>query len=211
MTSWIHFANALYLVSYLVQDILWLRVLTVVAALSLIPYYATNWLGEAIAWNVVFLVINIVQIKLLLLKRLPVKLDEKEQSLYSRSFRALSPREFLHLLDAGSWKTAKQGDCLITQETKLDSLMVIHSGKVDVQVDGTVVASLGAGQFVGEMSFVTGEQASASVVVADDLEYVAWPRDELEMRMKKHPEIRAPLQLLLGADIAHKLKAGSVQ
>ncbi len=70
MTGWIHFANVLYLVSYLVQDILWLRVLTVVAALSLIPYYATNWLGEAIAWNVVFLVINVVQIKLLMIRRL---------------------------------------------------------------------------------------------------------------------------------------------
>ena len=91
MTGWIHFANVLYLVSYLVQDILWLRVLTVVAALSLIPYYATNWLGEAIAWNVVFLVINVVQIKLLMIRRLPVSLDEKEQSLYSRAFRALTP------------------------------------------------------------------------------------------------------------------------
>ena len=48
---WIHVANVLYLASYSVRDILWLRILTVVAALCLLPYYFTcsnNILWEAI-------------------------------------------------------------------------------------------------------------------------------------------------------------------
>ena len=35
----INIANVLYLFSYLVRDILWLRILTVIAASFLIPYF----------------------------------------------------------------------------------------------------------------------------------------------------------------------------
>ena len=35
----IHVANVLYLFSYLMRDILWLRILTVVAACCLMPYF----------------------------------------------------------------------------------------------------------------------------------------------------------------------------
>ena len=38
----IHVANVLFLLSYSVRDILWLRLLTVVAIISLLPYYASN-------------------------------------------------------------------------------------------------------------------------------------------------------------------------
>ena len=84
--------------------------------------------------------------------------------------------------------------------------MVIVQGKVDVEVDGESVATLGPGHFVGEMSFVTKEEASATVSVTEELEYLCWSRDALEARLEKSPEIRGPLQLLLGADIAHKLR-----
>jgi hypothetical protein len=36
---WINVANLLYLFSYSVRDILWLRALTVIGALCLLPYY----------------------------------------------------------------------------------------------------------------------------------------------------------------------------
>jgi hypothetical protein len=35
----IHVANVLYLVAYMVRDVLWLRILTVVGAFCLMPFY----------------------------------------------------------------------------------------------------------------------------------------------------------------------------
>ena len=35
----VHAANGLYLVSYLVRDILWLRILTVIGACTLMPFF----------------------------------------------------------------------------------------------------------------------------------------------------------------------------
>ncbi len=35
----IHIANVLYMMSYLMRDILWLRIITVLAASCLVPYF----------------------------------------------------------------------------------------------------------------------------------------------------------------------------
>jgi hypothetical protein len=77
---WITAANVLYLASYSVRDILWLRVLTVTAALLLIPYYAFQPipLTVAIAWNVLFIAINTYWIIRLIIERRPVHLTPDE-------------------------------------------------------------------------------------------------------------------------------------
>ena len=68
---WIHGANVLYLASYLVRDILALRVLTVVAGLALLPFYIlrADPIWVAVAWNALFIAINLLQIYRLLLER----------------------------------------------------------------------------------------------------------------------------------------------
>jgi hypothetical protein len=67
----IHVANVIYLASYLVKDILWLRLLAVVAGSVLLAVYALlpHPLWGAFAWNVVFLLVNLKQIRMLLLER----------------------------------------------------------------------------------------------------------------------------------------------
>jgi hypothetical protein len=68
---WITGANAIYLVSYAVRDILWLRVLTVVAAALLIPYYSMQAvpLRAAIEWNIIFIAINCYWVIRLIIER----------------------------------------------------------------------------------------------------------------------------------------------
>lgn len=67
MQALVHVANVLYLVSYLVKDVLWLHVLTVVAGLVSMPYFGlrADPLWAPVAWNVVFVAINTYQIHLL--------------------------------------------------------------------------------------------------------------------------------------------------
>jgi len=60
----IYVANGLYLASYFVRDILRLRLLTVVAALCLMTYFASRPqpLMEVVYWNLFFIVLNVFQI-----------------------------------------------------------------------------------------------------------------------------------------------------
>ncbi len=205
----IHVANILYLLSYSVKDMLWLRCLTVVAALCLLPYYYFQPvpLTAAIIWNLLFSGINLLQIVLLLRERRPVELTEDQHFLYQLVFHRISAREFLKLLEFARWEDAAIGQFLVRKGEKMDRMMVIHSGIASIRSGERTVAELGPGQFVGEMSFITGDPTSADVVAQKTLRYVSWPKDSLRCLLEERPQLKVALQDAIGADLVCKLKA----
>jgi hypothetical protein len=208
MAYLLHAANVLYLLSYLVKDILWLRLLTVVAGLMLMTwaFFQPTPLWVSLAWNSVFLLINVYQSWMLILERRPVKLSERDLRLYQLVFRALTPREYLKLLALGRWEDAKADARLVERAQGLDRLMVIASGRAAVRV-GERSFELGEGRFIGEMSFITGEAPTADVFAVDAVRYVSWPKKELTKFLADHPTLRAAWQAVLGADLVNKLRA----
>lgn len=71
MDSLIHVANGIYLASYTVRDILYLRILTLAATSCLAVYFASRPqpLIEVVCWNLLFLGMNAIQIGRLLWQR----------------------------------------------------------------------------------------------------------------------------------------------
>lgn len=131
MEYFVHGANVLYLFSYLVRDILWLRMLTVVAASTLLPffYFRPEPLLAPIYWNLLFTVLNLYWIVRLILERRPVHLTGNDLRLYQLVFRCLTPREMLKLLKLGLWEQAAPEQLFIRQGDELERLMVICSGR----------------------------------------------------------------------------------
>ncbi|HZS40286.1 MAG TPA: cyclic nucleotide-binding domain-containing protein [Polyangia bacterium] len=209
MAYLIHVANVLFLCSYLVRDILWLRLLSVIAGFCLIPYFyfQSPPLWQPILWNVVFISLNAFQIARLLRERRPVRFSDEEQRLYQMVFRSLTPREFAKLLKLAHWSEAAPAECLVEQNQVLKRMMVIYSGLATVKVGDAAVAQLQPGRLVGEMSFLTGEKTSASVWTALRTRYVAWPADDLKRFLADNHELRSALQLVIGSDLATKLRA----
>jgi hypothetical protein len=208
MAYLLHAANVLYLLSYLVKDILWLRLLTVVAGVLLMTWALVQPqpLWASVAWNALFLAINLYQSWLLILERRPVRLSERETLLYRLAFRTLTPREFVKLLAIGRWEEAVADTRIVERARGLDRLMVIASGRMGVKVADRIV-ELGEGRFVGEMSFISGEAPTADVVAIDAIRYVSWPKTELKTFLAQHPPLRAAWQAVLGADLVSKLRA----
>lgn len=208
MAYLLHVANVLYLLSYLVKDILWLRLLTVVAGLLLMTwaFLQPEPLWASLAWNALFLVINVYQSWVLILERRPVKLSERDMKLYQLVFRALTPREFLKLLALGRWQDATAEARLVERGQALDRLMVLASGRAAVRV-GDRSIELHEGRFIGEMSFITGEAPSADVFALEGVRYVSWAKADLTKFLAQHPALRAAWQAVLGADLVSKLRA----
>jgi CRP-like cAMP-binding protein len=206
MTFWLHTGNVLYLLAYLVRDILWLRILTVVASLSLIVFYFSRDLYAAITWCSLFTLVNLVQIAMLILERRPVFLGEDEMRLYHKLFRTLTPREFMKLLSIAQWKSAGEGEEILKQGEAVTELNLISSGMGVVAIDGRHIAEVGPNQFVGEMAFLTEQDASASVVAQLPLGYLAWPVDQLRTLFHDAPQIHVKFQGVLGSDLVEKLR-----
>ena len=202
-------ANIIYTSSYAVRDIMWLRILTIIAAFCTFPYFffqdAPLW--SALFWQTMFILINAVQLFFLYMERRPVDLTDDQQRLHLMVFRSLKPREMLKLIGFAEWKVLKKGEKIIEQGTVLDKLYLIFQGSVEVKTDGNIKAHLRDGGFMGEMSYITGNPTSADIVALEDTKYLSWSKSELEHFFQKHPSIKNVIQAILGVDMAEKLKA----
>lgn len=204
-----HAANVLYLFAFMVRDILWIRILAVVAAACLIPYFyfRPEPLMASIYWNLGFTALNVYWICRLLLERRPVKLSPAEQKLCELVFRTMTPREMIKLLKLATWESAEAGECFVERGKPLNRLIVVYSGKACAEVDGRRVTELQPGHFIGSISYVTEEAAPANVVAIEPTRYVSWPKSKLKDFMNKNPDLHSALKTMLAIDLARWLQA----
>src|SRR4029077_11212336 len=175
---WITIANLLYLASYSVHDILWLRILTVAAASLLIPYYALQPvpLIAAISWNVLFIAINVYWIVRLIIERRPVHFSPDEARLRALSFPSLTPREARNLYATGTWDDIEPGASVVRHDNSQGKFSVILRGVADVTHRGIKVAELGEGQFVGGIDLRAGDTIDIDVLMRTQARVMCWPQ-----------------------------------
>ena len=72
MEALVYAANILYLLSYMVRDILQLRLLTIVAACCLVTYFYNQAepLMTVVCWNVFFVALNVLQLARIIRERI---------------------------------------------------------------------------------------------------------------------------------------------
>lgn len=93
-------------------------------------------------------------------------------------FEGLSDEQIGSISISSSIQRFSSGESLVVQGETGDSMFLVKSGKLRVEVSsGTpasraVVAMLGVGDFFGEMSLLTGEPRSASVIAEGDTEVI---------------------------------------
>jgi hypothetical protein len=96
----IHIANVFYLASFLLRDMLWLRILTCFGMVLGIVFFTCQPMplyGPTI-WHLVFLAINAFQIRRLVLDRRQLRLTEEQERFGAAAFEGLSREELLTLL-----------------------------------------------------------------------------------------------------------------
>lgn len=204
-SPFLHIANILYLASYSVRDILWLRVLTVAAMISIGWCYLCHGETGAVYWQSAFLAINLVQIGILLMERRPVKLTEDQQKMHNGPLRNLSPRQVQRFTSKAEWSTVRAGEVLLEEDSQLESLILVLSGRAKVIADGKYIADLGEGQFAGEMSFLTGGTTTAQVVADSTVLVAKWSEKYVTDLMQKDQDLGQALQASLGSDVVRKL------
>jgi hypothetical protein len=210
VTDVIHLANVLYLCSYLVRDILWLRVLSILAGLCLMPYYCScgsHPLWAPISWNAVFTAVNCAQVIVLIGERRSRSMPGSQRRLHETIFPDLTPGEFRQLVGIGSWRDVAEGTRLIAEGSEVGEMMLLDAGGIEIRAAGRTIARLRPGQFIGEMSFLSGSCASADVVAMEPSRVLAWPQDRLGRLLETRPSIALKLRGVLGRDVVAKLRA----
>jgi small-conductance mechanosensitive channel/CRP-like cAMP-binding protein len=138
--------------------------------------------------------------------RLARKLDED----YARRIDALSSVDVFRALDAEKIdRLARKlrmaifgpGEQILHQGDPGDSLYVVRSGQVVVRLDTRAghreIATLSPGQFFGEMSLMTGENRSATIVAKSDVECYIVDKDAFQQILEEKPELAGVISEIL--------------
>jgi len=207
-----HLAFGLIAFSFLVKDIFWLRIVSIVASLFSVFYNYTipvepMWL--AVNWNIIFIAVNLYHVAVILYEKRSVKMDDKNEELYSTLFKDMTPVEYLKVSRVATWETLNPGERVITQGMPVPDLYLIYNGTVDVLVDNDEVAQLKDGEFVGEMSFLTEKVATATCRVKHETQCLVWKQREFKELLKRNPSLYFTIQSVLSAQVSDKLVISS--
>ena len=112
-------------------------------------------------------------------------------------FGDLDAYDLSHIARWVQEKTVEPGDLLIEQGSMPYELFVIEDGTVDVVRDGEPIASLGAGDVVGEIGLLGQQRRVASVVARTPVRALTLHVDALQEITAEMPELGEELGLLM--------------
>lgn len=202
-----HISYILIAISYYLTNIYWLRV-TAVAGLTLeIVYFQMSGgaMHTGIAWDVVFIAINAYQIYWLVGERRNFRRMEHAHLLRQGVFQGFSDAQLSRLVTAGSWRILEHGTQLTREGEPVKELVLICNGQAAVEAKGNLVAHLRGGAFVGEMAFVSGNPASATVTVEHTMRAFIFDIEKLRKLIDKDDLVAVAIHRVIGRDLAEKL------
>jgi len=207
MTLDIIFLHCSYLLTLLalsIRGIFWLRIVLTVSQFGhLINAYMNDDINKG-GWTIIFIIINLVQIMIIFREKRELFIPEQIRDLYENIFHTKTSREFLHFWDKGELMHV-DNKTLISQGDNQENLMLVLNGTAEVIRNDKKIATLERGQFIAEISYITGKPASADVLVSNDLTYYVWDKKSLSELRKKNSNIMQKLDHILTLDMAGKL------
>jgi CRP-like cAMP-binding protein len=109
---------------------------------------------------------------------------------------------------AGQKRTIEPGQAIITQGQALDALFFVLEGECEVYLlSGKVLARLGSGEILGELSFVDAAPPSASVRAVARTRVLAVPKRKIEERLRQDTTFAARFYKAIAIFLSDRLRA----
>jgi CRP-like cAMP-binding protein len=134
-----------------------------------------------------------------------VLLNKEERDFHTHFLASLAPYQVRRVLRTGVWLDAKAGSPITLQGEIISHLIFLKSGTCDVLVDGMSVGCCNAGSMIGEISFRSGEGATATVLATEPVRYLALERKGLQKLLRSDPEIAHAIENVSTDSLEYKL------
>ncbi len=183
-----------------------IRLLGLAAGVFGIVYFALkDGIGTGLAIAVAFTIINVARLLELRQRARAGVMTREERELFDHVMRIEEPSQQSRLRDLMIWEDVSVGTQLIDQGQVDPPLIYIASGRAEIERDLAVISECGAGEFLGEMSHVSGERASATVTVTQDMRMARLDRDALGQLARSLPEIGKTVDRAFNRSLAVKV------
>jgi hypothetical protein len=195
--------------SYVMRDIKWLRIITIVAMVGdLFVYYnirAGSPLWVQFGMSGLIIVINAVMLFFLWQEKQARHFPGDAGWLYEHVFGPLTPGEFRRVLKLGRWSHLQEGEFVLRKGAVVDQVGFVVDGRLDATWGDTLLNTVAPGGLVGEISYLTGKTASADVSAGTDTRLFVLTHSVLAQIKLERPDLHTKLMYVLGREVAQKL------
>ena len=203
-----HLGYIFTFVAISIKDVLWLRIVLAVAQTLLGIYQWMENRIDVVVWNSIFTIINCYHIYRIKDERTPIKIPDEIKDIYINMFKNFTTKEFINFWNLGDYKIIKNSQ-IVFEGKKQEHLLLILSGEASVIKENKVINTLGRGKFVGEMSLITNEPASADIISKNEIKYIMWDQQMLKHFEQTNKDLWIKLHNILSKDLIDKIKVFS--
>ncbi|MEM7505625.1 MAG: cyclic nucleotide-binding domain-containing protein [Pseudomonadota bacterium] len=133
------------------------------------------------------------------------RFTEQERAFLTACLPKLSPADGRKLLDLALWFEGTPGEELIREGEPVSHLFWVSTGRVAVSSGGRDVSIMGEDSFIGEITVLSGDPATASARFAEPTLCLCFPAGPLRDLAAKNAEIRLALQDSFSDHLRRKL------
>lgn len=131
---------------------------------------------------------------------------EEERELFEHVMHVEEPANQRRLRDLLRWEDVAEGETLMEQGQPQPPFIYVASGLAKIEADGSHVGTCGHGEFLGEMSLVSGQTATATVIATEPMRVARFDRDALAQLSRTVPEISKAIDAAINRGLASKVK-----
>jgi len=202
-----HLNYILVILSVSMSNMRWLRIFAIASGVTGVFYYGFLTSDRISAtWEFVFTMVNAVQLAVVLFAGRRRVTDEDEMFFVRTVMPTLEANLRALMLKRARWVTREPGDVLVEEGAQSPQLVFIARGAASVEAAGVMVGVCGPGDFLGEMSFLTGRPASATVRVSNEIRCCVYDPAALRILIRKNPGIRQALEFSFNRNLVGKLE-----
>jgi hypothetical protein len=187
-----------------------LRAIVAVAALAGLAHALLVGKAPLLAfWWGLLLGVNLLLLARRLHRNKKARFTAEEEPMVATLLSGLSPSRARHLLDQGFWLSGHAGDVLTREEEPVGHLFYLASGEARVMSHGRQVGLCRAGDLIGEITVLSGERASATVILTGPARFWCAPANVLRPYLDAHDDVSRALEKGFAASLRSKLRASN--
>lgn len=201
-----HLPYALLVVSMLMNDMGWLRAIAISAGLIRIVNRAFIDTDPIIVfWESIFVAVNVAQLLILWYYARRHRFSDDEKRFVDTMPKGIERRTLRRLLRLATLREIAPGTELTRAGQPVQEVIFIAEGVAQIERDGRIVAVCGPGDFVGEMSFVTGAPANATAVAARPMRYFGFDQKKLRAALDANSDMQKAMEASFNRNLVGKL------
>lgn len=200
-----HLSYVLLIASMMMRSMKWLRILALSAGVVSIAYGFVLEEYVVIFWEAVFVLVNLVQLLLLEIQNRRARFSNDEERFIKAALPGVERAHCRKLLALAIHEDVEVGAELTTEGEPVQRLLFILEGAISIEKQGKIVGVCGHDDFLGELGFMLGTNASATAVVANSVRCLSFKFGPLRALLEKDPGLRHALEASFNRNVMGKL------